>query len=170
MLKKFLFGGFFFFVFISCDHVTHTKKIKVDKIDRERCSFELPVSLYLGKIDSSFDEQGYFRILSDNSDNRMQLFVYNSAIDADEELENKVEVLNTPDVFTARRIDSLNQFGSYQGKGVVMSGTYEGGVIKGKIKIFCHTGSNNGLIVVWQIINNTDSLVFKKVESSFLLK
>jgi hypothetical protein len=170
MVKRILFGGFFFFALISCDQVTNKQKIKVDKINRERCSFELPINLYLGKLDSSFDEQGYFRILSDKSENRMQLFVYNSGIDVDEELKTKVEALNAPGVFTARLIDSLNQFGNYQGKGVVMSGTYEGGIIKGKIKIFCYTGRNNGLIVVWQIPNNGDTLAFKEIESSFLLK
>ena len=171
MIKIILFGGFFFFALMSCDHSTQKEKIKVDKINKERCSFELPVSLHLGKIDtSSFDEQGYFRILSDKSDNRMQLFVRNSRIDVNEELKIKIEALNAPGVFTASRIDSLNQFGNYRGKGVVMSGTYEGGIVKGKIKIFCYTGSNNGLIVIWQTINNGDTWAFKEVESSFLLK
>ena len=156
---------------MSCDHFTDKQKIKVHKINKERCSFELPVSLYLGKIDTStYDEQGYFRILSNKSENRMQLFVRNSNIDVNEELKNQIEALNSPDVFTARRIDSLNQFGNYRGKGVLMSGIYEGGIVKGKIKIFCYTGHNNGLIIVWQTINNGDTLAFKEVESSFLLK
>jgi len=171
MIKIILFGGFFFFALMSCDHFTHKQKIKVDKINKERCSFELPVSLYLGKIDtSSFNEQGYFRIRSHKSENRMQLFVRTSRIDVNEELKNQIEALNTPDVFTASRIDSLNQFGNYRGTGVVMSGTYKGGILKGKIKIFCYTGHNNGLIVVWQTINNGDTLAFKDVENSFLLK
>lgn len=171
MLKRILFGGFFFFTLMSCDHFAHRQENKVVKINKERCSFELPVNLYLGKIDtSSYDEQGYFRILSAKSDNRMQLFVHNSKIDENKELKIKIDALNTPDVFTARRIDSLNQFGNYRGKGVVMSGTYEGGIVKGKIKIFCYPGRDNGLIVVWQTINNRDTLAFKEVESSFLLK
>jgi hypothetical protein len=100
----------------------------------------------------------------------MQLFVRNSRIDINGELKIKIEALNTPDVFTARRIDSLNQFGNYRGKGVIMSGTYAGGIVKGKIKIFCYTGRNNSLIVVCQTINNDDTFAFKEVENSFLLK
>lgn len=100
----------------------------------------------------------------------MQLFVHNSGIDTDEELKIKIEALNTPDVFTARLIDSLNQFGNYNGKGVVMTGTYKGGIIKGKIKIFCYSGHEKGFIVVRQIISNDDTLAFKEAENSFILK
>jgi hypothetical protein len=171
MLKRILFGGFFFFTLMSCDRFAHKQNNKVVKINKDRCSFELPVSLYLGKIDTSaYDEQGYFRILSIKSNNRMQLFVRNSGVDVNEELRNQIEALNTPDVFTAKQIDSLNKFGNYRGKGVAMSGTYEGGIVKGKINIFCYTGHNNGLIVVWQTINKGDTVAFKEVESSFLLK
>jgi hypothetical protein len=170
MGKGILFVCLFFFVSASCDQIRHKQKTKSDRINRERCSFELPVDLYLGKIDSSFDEQGYFRILSDRSENMMQLFVHNSGIDPDEELKIKINALNTPDVFTARLIDSLNQFGNYKGRGVVMTGTYKGGIIKGKIKLFCYGGQGKGFIVVRQIINNDDSLAFKEAENSFILK
>jgi hypothetical protein len=170
MFQGIAFAVLFFFLFTSCKYAGKKQLTKIDKVNRERCSFELPDNLYLGKIDSSFDEQGYFRILSDKSENRMQLFVYNSGIDLDTELKIKMEALNAPDVFKARLIDSLNQFGNYKGKGVVMSGTYEGGVVKGKIKIFCYSGQDKGLIVIRQIINNGDTSAFKDVENSFLLK
>jgi hypothetical protein len=170
MLKKILFGGLLLFATTSCENAGNRHKTKVEKVNRERCSFDIPGNLYLGEIDSSFDEQGYFRILSDKSENRVQLFVYNSEIDTDEELKIKVEALNAPDVFKAKSIDSVNQFGNYTGKGVLMKGIYAGGIIKGKIKVFCYSGKDKGFTAVTQIIDASDTSAFKIIENSFLLK
>jgi hypothetical protein len=170
MLKKILLPGLFFFLITSCKYANDSQKNKFEKITRERCSFDLQRSLYLGEIDSSFDEQGYIRILSDKSENRMQLFIYNSEIDINEELETKVKALNSPNVFTAASIDSVNQFGNYKGKGVIMTGVYAGGIIKGKIKVFCYGNEDKGFVAVRQIINASDSSSFNLVENSFLLK
>jgi hypothetical protein len=151
MLKIILFASFIFFALVSCEYRSNKQRTKVEKIDKRRCSFELSNNLYLGKIDSSFDNEGYIRVLSDESENRMQLFVYNSSIDIDEELKIKIEALNSPDIFTANSIDSVNQFGKYKGKGVIMKGTYEGGIVKGRIKVFCHGREDKGFIVVLQM-------------------
>lgn len=170
MLKTGLFVVLFFPLLTSCLDTGTNNEIQSKKINRERCSFALPAHLYLGTIDSSFDEQGYFRVLSERSQNRMQLFVYNSKIDIDEELKGKIEALNSRDVFTARSIDSVNRFGDYEGKGVIMAGIYNGGIVKGKIKIFCYSNDQKGFVTIRQIIDPKDSSSFNLVEKSFLLK
>jgi hypothetical protein len=170
MLKRILFAALFLFVITSCENAGNKQKTKFEKVNRERCSFDISSNLYLGEIDSSFDEQGYFRILSDKSENRVQLFVYNSEIDTDEELKIKVEALNSPDVFKAKSIDSVNQFGNYTGKGVLMKGFYAEGVIKGKMRVFCYSGKDKGFTAVTQIIDASDTSAFNVIEKSFLLK
>jgi hypothetical protein len=170
MLKRILFAALSLFVLTSCEDAGNKQKTKFEKVNRERCSFEISNNLYLGKIDSSFDEQGYFKILSDKSDNLMQLFVFNSEIDTDEKLKIEVEALNSPDVFKAKSIDSVNQFGKYTGKGVLMKGAYTGGVLKGKIKVFCYSKEDKGFIAVIQTIYASDTSAFNVIENSFLLK
>ena len=174
MLRQFLFAALGFFVFISCNDLSSgnngNAESKYAKIDRQRCSFVLPEKLYLGKIDSSFNEEGYFRIISRESENRMQLFVYDSQTDMDERVNAQMNALNSPDVFSAKKIERINRFGNYQGKGVIMKGTYTGGVIQGKIKIFCYGTSAKGFLVIQQTIKVADTANFAMVEKSFLLK
>lgn len=145
-------------------------KPKVEKVNRQRCSFDLSNKLFLGKIDSSFNEEGYFRILSYKSENRMQLFVFDSQVDIDEKLDGQIKALNSPDVFTAKSIEKIKKFGSYEGKGVIMKGTYEGGVVLGTIKVFCFGTANKGFLIIRQIITNTDIEDFDLIENSFRLK
>jgi hypothetical protein len=174
MLRQFLFAALGFFVFISCDDINSKNnrdpESEYAKIDRQRCSFVLPGKLYLGKIDSSFNEEGYFRILSRESENRMQMFVYDSQIDIDERVNAQMNALNSPDVFSAKTIERISRFGNYQGKGVIMKGTYTGGVIQGKIRVFCYSTTGKGFLVIQQTIKSADTANFALVEKSFLLK
>jgi len=146
------------------------RKYKIEKVNRERCSFDLSNKLFLDRIDESHDPEGYFKIASPGSENVMQLFVFNTSIDVDEKLEAMQKALNTPDIFTASTIEKISKFGSYSGSGVMMDGTYNGGILKGTIKIFCHGEKGKGFLVIRQTISTTDSKEFDLVESSFRLK
>jgi len=143
---------------------------KVEKINKERCAFDLPVDLYLGRTDGSLSEEGYFKIESSESNNILQLFVYNTQIDIEEHVNRQQEALNSDDIFTAATIDTISRLGSYDGKGVVMKGAYAGGVVNGEIKIFCFSNNEKGFLIIRQTINKDDSQNFDIVEKSFLLK
>lgn len=159
---------------VSCNNTSpkaeEETKNEYKKINRQRCSFNLPGSLFLGEIDVSLDEEGYFRIISHRSENRMQLFVFNSKIDVDEKLDNQIEALNTPNVFTAKSIEKENRFGNYQGKGVIMKGIYQGGIVRGTIQIFCFGTGDKGFLVIRQTIKKSDTEAFNLVENSFRMK
>ena len=135
-----------------------------------RCSFDLTDELFLAKINSSFNADGYFKIASYESNNMMQLFVFDSQIDVDKKLNDQVEVLNSPNVFTAQTIDCLHQFGNYKGKGVIMKGVYEGGVVRGTITVFSFGKEDKGFLSIRQIIEKSDTADFNLVEKSFMLK
>ena len=71
---------------------------KVELVQRERCSFDLPEPLFLDKINASFSEEGYFKIGSSVSNNLMQLFVFDAPIDVDDKVDKQVHALNSPEV------------------------------------------------------------------------
>ena len=146
------------------------RKYRTEKINRERCSFDLSNKLALDDIDSTQDPEGYFKISSSVSDNIMQVFVFDVSIDVDDKLENMQKALNTPDIYTASTIDKIDRLGSYTGKGVDMEGVYNGGIVVGNIKIFCYGKEGKGFMVVRQTITTTDTSEFNQVENSFQLK
>ena len=173
MNTKYLFSFLVVVGLFSCDlNSANDKKgrAKVEKINKQRCSFDLSADLHLEKIDSKFDEEGYFLIGSYKSSNILQLFVYDSQVDVEQNLDDQLKALNSPDVFKAKSIDSLNQFGIYNGKGIIMNGNYVGGVVKGTIKIFSYGKDEKGFLVIRQNVENTDSKNFDLIENSFLLK
>ena len=162
-------------VLFSCNSNPDSTKIdsrqyKVETVNRQRCSFDLPNNLYLGKIDSSFSEEGYFKIVSFKSGNIMQLFVFDSPIDPEEKFKSQEDALNSPEIFTAKTIENIPRFGNYEGKGVIMKGTYSGGVVTGSIKIFSFAEENKGFLVIRQMIHDDDTKDFDLVESTFHLK
>lgn len=172
-MKNYFFIFLLVFELYSCDLKSPSDKkdrVKVEKINKQRCSFDLSADLYLEKIDSSFDEEGYFMIASFKSSNIIQLFVFDSQVDVDLELDTQIQALNSPDVFKAKSIDTIYHFGNYEGKGVIMKGSYKGGVIKGMIKIFSFGTDEKGFLAIRQTFNNTDLHNFDLIESSFLLK
>ncbi len=177
MIKRIYVLGVLFFFALSCNNPSRskeestTKKTKTESIIKQHCSFDLTDKLYLDKIDdSSFSEEGYFKIASHESSNVLQLFVYDAPVDVNDKVTAQVEALNSPDIFTASSIDSVFQLGRYTGKGVNMKGTYEGGVIKGAIKIFSFTNDNKGFLLIRQTIDYNDTADFNLVERSLLLK
>src|ERR1700675_4124425 len=99
MMKNYFFFAMLVLGLFSCDLKGPNDKKdqgKGEKIDKQRCSFDLSADLYLGKIDaSSFDEEGYIKIASYKSNNLMQLFVFNSQVDVDEKLNAQIEALNS---------------------------------------------------------------------------
>lgn len=173
MVKNYFFIALLVIGLFSCNLKRPNDKQyqgKIEKIDKQRCSFDLAADLNLEKIDASFDVEGYFKIASYKSNNLMQLFVYNSQVDVDQKLGDQIHALNFPDVFKAKSIDTIYHLGSYEGKGVIMKGTYEGGVVTGTIKIFCFGTGEKGFLTIRQTINNGDTYNFDLIENSFLLK
>ena len=147
--------------------------IPVVQLDGPRCSFDVPDPLFLDEIDTTeFSKDGYYKVHSTVSNNAMQLFVFDSRTNPKYKVSNQLKNLNRPEVFTASKIDSLNEFGQYHGTGVIMTGEYNGGIIKGVIRVFSANGKNRGFLVVQQQLsgNIKDKDAFAKVEKSFQLK
>ena len=159
---------------LSCDDASmgsrSQEKHKIETVNRQRCSFNVTDKLYLDRIDSSFNPEGYFKIKSYMSENMLQLFVFDTKIDEDDKLNAEVRALNSPDVFIPHSIEQINHFGNYQGKGVVMNGVYSGGVLNGTIKVFCFGEKDKGFLAIRQTIRPVDEKEFDVVENSFTLK
>lgn len=141
-------------------------------IDEKRCEFKLAPDLMLKEIDTTkFDKDGYFKIYSKVSNSMMQIFVFNTEIDAAEKVADEKSALNTPEVFTANTFNDVTKFGHYTGTGLIMDGYYKGGIVKGKIKVFAYSTSKSAFLIIRQIINTDESSDdFDKVENSFILK
>jgi len=152
----------------------NSNKVAASKlITRQRCSFNLPEDLALKQIDTTeFDKEGYFKIGSEDGNELLQIFVYDHASDPAEHLSNQEKAINSPEVFTAKTITPASHWGKYTGKGVVMNGTYNGGVIKGTVKIFAYTNNKNSFVVIRQDIGSHDAAKAEvdQVENSFALK
>jgi hypothetical protein len=142
-------------------------------INKHRCSFRLPEDLALQAIDTTvFDKEGYFKIASADNTKILQIFVYDQKTDPDEQISAQQKALNTPEVFTAQTIIPVKRWGKYNGKGILMDGTYNGGVVKGKIIVFAYNTIKSGFLIIQQDIGSHDSgkADLKQVEDSFLLK
>ena len=142
-------------------------------MNRQRCSFRLPGDLVLKPIDTNeFDKEGYFEIASNDDNETLQIFVFDHKIDPDEQLNMQQKALDTPTVFTAKTITPIKQWGKYNGKGILMSGLYAGGVIKGKITVFAYSTAKRGFLIIQQDIGSQESekADIKLVADSFFLK
>lgn len=171
--KRFLLSGVISILF-SCNdatmRTTPPDKHKIETVNRQRCSFQVTDKLYLDHIDSAFNPQAYFKIRSYLSENMIQLFVFDTKIDIDEKLNTEAKSLNAPDVFRADSIVKITHFGNYEGRGVIMKGTYSGGVVNGTIKVFCFSDKDKGFMAIRQTIRSVDDKEFDVVENSFILK
>lgn len=157
----------------ACVMGTGTKTVATKPINKQRCSFNLPEDLALKQIDTTeFDKEGYFKIGSEDGNELLQIFVYDHASDPAEHLSNQEKAINSPDIFTAKTITPASHWGKYTGKGVVMNGTYNGGVIKGTVKIFAYSNNKNSFVVIRQDIGSHDAAKAEvdQVENSFALK
>ncbi len=142
-------------------------------IDKKRCSFKLPGDLSLQPIDTStFSIEGYFKIVPAAESGMMQIFVYNEPSEVNEKVNLQEKVLNTPDIFTASAITPLKHWGKYDGTGIVMPGIYNGGIIKGKITLFCYSNNKSSFLIIRQDIGSHESVKadFDVIENSFMLK
>ncbi len=102
----------------------------------------------------------------------LQLFVFQTSSDTTSIIQRQEKALNNPAIFNATTMVKDNTFGHYSGKGILMDGVYEGGVIKGNIKIFCFSEKTKSFLVIRQIIGNSveDKDAFIELEKSFKLR
>ncbi len=157
----------------ACSLNSGNKKADPKLIDKERCSFELPDSLALQNIDTTtFSTEGYFKIAPTLGDGMMQIFVYDEPSDVNEKVNLQEKALNNPDIFTASEITPIKHWGKYDGAGIVMPGTYNGGVIKGKITVFSYSNTKSSFVIIRQDIGSHESVKadFDVIENSFRLK
>ncbi len=91
LIRKMIFGIVVTAALFSCDDASlrnrSQDKHKIETVNRQRCTFNVTDKLYLDRIDSSFNPEGYFKIKSYLSENMLQLFVFDTRIDVDEKLE-----------------------------------------------------------------------------------
>lgn len=157
----------------ACNVNPSNKKADAKLIDKERCSFELPDSLALQNIDTTtFSREGYFKIAPAVEAGMLQIFVYDEPNDVNEKVALQEKALNNPDIFTASAITPIKHWGKYDGKGIVMPGTYNGGVIKGKITVFSYSNNKSSFVIIRQDIGSHESVKadFDVIENSFMLK
>jgi len=165
---------FLFSIFQSCiNTLPKTEDKKSQMQNKEHCSFEMSSNLQFKPIDTTkFAKESYFKIGSSISDNIMQIFVYDTQIDALQKTKDQQEALNTPDVFSAKTITPINKIGKYNCSGILMEGVYAGGIIKGKIKVFAYSDAQKGFVFIRQYIggSNNDTEDFDQIENTFTLK
>lgn len=173
MKKIIIFFAASFIIMQACNLNSGNKKADAKLIDKKRCSFELPGNLALQNIDTStFSAEGYFKIAPALEDGMMQIFVYDEPNDENEKVNTQEKALNNPDVFTASAITHIKHWGKYDGTGIVMPGIYNGGVIKGKITVFCYSNHSSSFVIIRQDIGSHESVKadFDVIENSFMLK
>ncbi len=142
-------------------------------IQKQRCSFNMPASLSFQSIDTAkFEAEGYFKIGSVTSSSLMQIFIFENASDTADVVSRQKAALSKPTIFSPATITLDNIFGHYKGKGILMEGKYEGGIIKGKIKVFCFSDNAKSFLVIRQIIGSSEDDVtdFAEIEKSFKLR
>ncbi len=173
MKKIILFLAGSFVVIQACNFNSGNKITNGKLMDKKRCSFKLPDDLALQDIDTSaFSTDGYFKIAPAGESGMMQIFVYNEPSDINEKVNLQRKALNTPDIFTASDIKPVKHWGKYDGAGIAMPGTYNGGIIKGKITLFCYSNNKSSFLIIRQDIGSHESVKadFDVIENSFTLK
>jgi hypothetical protein len=173
MKKNIIFFAVFFVMVQACNLNSGNKTANTKLIDKKRCSFKLPGNLSLQNIDTSkFSIEGYFKIAPAVESGMMQIFVFNEPSDVNEKVNLQEKALNTPNIFTASAITPVKHWGKYDGSGIAMPGIYYGGIIKGKITLFCYSNDKSSFLIIRQDIGSHESVKadFDVIENSFILK